>query len=240
MGNPLEANYAAKAYLSIKEWAEEDQPRGKLLQKGRQSLTDAELLAIILRSGSANETALDLAKQILHQCQNDLRVLGKSSVADLRKFKGVGEAKALSIVAAMELARRRQQISPKEQPIITSSDDAYRIMAPLLTDKTEEEFWILLLNAGNRLIRYRRISIGGVNKTLADARVIFRYALEERASAIILCHNHPSGALRPSGADIQLTEKLFSAGGLIDVLVLDHLIIADGGYYSFADDGKVF
>ena len=229
-----------KPYLSIKDWAEEDRPREKLLNRGRQSLTDAELLAIILGSGSREGTAVDLARNILSNFENDLGQLGQCSVADLLKFRGVGEAKAIAIVAALELGRRRELVPREEKPVIRNSTDAYRVMAPLLLDLHQEEFWLLLLNQANRVIARRQISLGGINKTLADARVIFRCALEDRACSIILFHNHPSGALQPSQADVALTEKLFAAGGLIDIQVLDHIIVAGQGYYSFADEGKVF
>ena len=229
-----------KSYLSIKDWAEEDRPREKLLNRGRQSLTDAELLAIILGSGSRNETAVDLARQILTRFENSLRKLGQCSIGDLLKFKGIGEAKAIAIVAALELGRRRQSIPLESKPVIRNSADAYQVIAPLLVDLHQEEFWLLVLNQGNKVIGRRQVSLGGMNKTLADARVIFRQALEDRACSIILFHNHPSGTMEPSQADVRLTEKLYAAGELIDIRVLDHIIVAGEGYYSFADEGKVF
>ena len=229
-----------KPYLSIKDWAEEDRPREKLLTKGRHSLTDAELLAIILGSGSRRETAVDLARQILAKFENSLGQLGQCSISDLLKFRGIGEAKAIAVMAALELGRRRQLVPEEQRPVVRNSADAYRVMAPLLMDLHQEEFWLLLLNQGNRVIGRRQISLGGLNKTLADARVIFRRALEDRACSIILFHNHPSGSRTPSKADIALTEKLFAAGGLVDIQVLDHIIVAGKGYYSFADEGKVF
>lgn len=225
--------------LSIKAWAEEDRPREKLLLKGRQSLSDAELLAILLGSGSTQETAVDLAKRILQSLDNDLHELGKQSIADLQQFRGIGEAKAISMIAAMELGRRRQLSPIRKRVQIRTSRDAYRVLAAQLVDLPHEEFWMLCLNRANRVLQREQISTGGVAGTVVDAKVVFRRALEQRASSLILIHNHPSGNLYPSQADIDLTKKLRAAGQQIDIPIMDHLIIAEGGYYSFADEGKL-
>ncbi len=225
------------ANLTIKAWAEEDRPREKLLAKGRHSLSDAELLAILLGSGSHQETAVDLAKRILQSIENDLQDLGKSSLAELMRFKGIGEAKAITIVAALELGRRRQLSNIRQKPQISCSRDAFNILAPFLVDLPHEEFWILLLNRSNRVIAREQVSIGGISGTVVDAKIIFHKAIEGRASSIILCHNHPSGNLEPSAADQRLTKKLIEAGKTLDVFVLDHLIVSEMGYFSFADEG---
>ncbi len=223
--------------LSIKAWAEEDRPREKLLLKGKNALSDAELLAILLGSGSREESAVSLAQRILNSVENDLNALGKRSLSDLMQFKGIGEAKAITIAAALELGRRRQLTSVKDRPQIRSSRDGYKLLAPLLMDLPHEEFWVLLLNRANRVIGREQISIGGTSGTVVDAKVIFRKALEGQASALILVHNHPSGNLRPSQADIDITKKLRIGGKSLDISILDHLIISDRGYFSFADEG---
>jgi DNA repair protein RadC len=228
-----------KPHLAIKSWAEEDRPREKLLVKGKISLSNAELLAIVLGSGSREETAVCLAQRILNTADNNLNELGRLSLAELLKFKGVGKAKAVSVVAALELGRRRQLSPLKEKPQVTSSKDAYNAIATLLADLSHEEFWILLLNRANRIIGREQISSGGMTGTVVDAKIVFRKAIEGQACAIILCHNHPSGSLYPSQADIRLTKKLAKAGEALDITVLDHLIIAATGYYSFADEDKM-
>lgn len=226
-------------HLGIKSWAEEDRPREKLLVKGKSSLSDAELLAILLGSGSRRETAVGLAQRILKSVDHNLNELGKCSLAELKKFKGVGTAKAISIIAALELGRRRQLSRIKERPQVTSSQDAYDAIAPMLADLSHEEFWLLILNRANRIMGREQVSSGGMTGTVVDAKIVFRKALEGQACSIILCHNHPSGSLYPSQADIKLTKKLVKAGESIDVTVLDHLIIAGDGYYSFADEDKM-
>lgn len=223
--------------LSIKAWAEEDRPREKMLLKGKHSLSEAELLAILIGSGSTEETAVGLSQRILHSVDNNLQELGKRSLAELRKFKGIGQAKAITIAAALELGRRRQLSQIKSRPQITSSRDAFKVIAPLLMDLPHEEFWILLLNRANRVLAREQISIGGVSGTVVDAKIIFRKAIEGGACSVILCHNHPSGNLQPSQADIDLTHKLVAAGKNLDIFVLDHLIVAETGYYSLADEG---
>lgn len=229
-----------KKVSGIKSWAETDRPREKLQFLGKENLTDAELLAILLRAGSTKATAVDLAKMILQSVNNNLNELGRKRVSDLTKFNGVGEAKAIGIVAALEFGRRRQLVSPIKKPKIQGSSDAWNVIAPQLMDLNHEEFWILLLNRANKVIRKERISSGGVAGTVVDAKIVFRKALEHGpACSVILVHNHPSGNLKPSQADIEITHKLKRAGEALDIGVLDHLIIAGQAYYSFADDGAL-
>jgi len=222
---------------SIKTWALQDRPREKLLQQGQRNLSDAELLAIILGSGSKDETVVALSKRILHSVNNNLHILGKTSLSDFQKFKGVGEVKAITISAALELGRRRQFSTPEKKDKITSSNDAYRIMAPTLADLSHEEFWVLFLNRANIVIKKERISVGGISGTVVDSRIIFKKAMDLLASSIILVHNHPSGNLNPSKADISVTNRLKEGGKLLDISVLDHLIITETSFYSFADEG---
>lgn len=226
-------------YLDIKKWAEEDRPREKLLLKGKSSLSDAELIAILIGSGTASLSAVDLSKQILKQTTNNLNDLAKLSVKDLMKFKGIGEAKAISIVAALELGRRRKEVEHLKKPKITSSTDAYEYMKAHLLDLSHEEFWVILLNRANKVIQCKQISSGGVSGTVADPKMIFKIALEELSSSIILVHNHPSGNLKPSQADITLTKKLKEAGNVLEIPVLDHIIFTDENYYSFADENMM-
>lgn len=225
--------------LTIKSWAEEDRPREKLLSKGRHVLTEAELIAILIGSGTKNESAVDLSKRILSQFGNNLNELAKLSVNDLTKFKGIGEAKAISIVAALELGRRRQGTETSKRDRITSSKDIFRILHPQFLDLPHEEFHVLLLNRSNSVIRKEFVSRGGVSGTVVDPKIIFKIALEHLASSIVLCHNHPSGNLRPSEQDISLTKKLKEAGNLLEIPILDHLILSDTGYFSFADEGMM-
>ncbi len=223
--------------LSIQKWAEEDRPREKLQLKGKATLSDAELIAILIGSGSQKLSAVDLSKHILSHVNNDLNALAKLSVKDLTKFNGIGEAKAISIVSALELGRRRKEMSPAARPQIRSSLDLYKLISPDLMDQPTEQFWVVLLNRSNRVISKRPISLGGVSGTVVDPKVIFKCALEDLASGIILIHNHPSGNLKASQADIRLTEKVKKAGQLLEIPVLDHLIYSDDGYLSFADEG---
>jgi len=222
---------------TIKSWAAEDRPREKLILKGTQALSTAELLAILIGSGSRDRTAVQLAKKILSFYANNLQELSKANIKDLRNFKGIGEAKAISIIAALELARRKQASKAKSLKKIESSNDAYEIIAPVVADLNLEEFWILLLNRNNRVIAEKQISSGGVSGTVVDPKVIFKVALDNLASAVILAHNHPSGNLKPSSQDINITKKLVTAGNAIEIKVLDHLIISQSGYFSFADEG---
>lgn len=221
----------------IQSWAEEDRPREKLMLKGKAALSDAELIAILINSGTVDLTAVDVAKIILKSVGNNLNELAKLSVKDLSKFRGIGEARAISIVSALELGRRRREQDRPQRARITCSRDAYNEMLPHLLDKAHEEFWILLLNRANEVLRPVQISAGGVSGTVADPKLIFKHAIEHLASGIILLHNHPSGNLTPSQADKDLTRKLRDAGRLLDIPVLDHLIFTDKTYLSFADEG---
>ena len=228
-----------KESLTIKAWAEEDRPREKLLLKGKHALSEAELLAIIIGSGSRNETAIQLCQKILNRVSNNLNELGKLSVADLMQFKGIGEAKAISIVAALEIGRRRQLTEAKKKSQIKDSNDIYQLLSPHIADLAHEEFWVIYLNRSNKVIISERISAGGVAGTVADSKIIFKRAIELLASSIIVSHNHPSGNLKPSQADIDLTKNLKNTGKMLEINLLDHLIITDNGYYSFADEGVI-
>ena len=223
--------------LPITAWAEDDRPREKLQNLGRHVLSDAELLAILLGSGSPKETAVALSKRILQSVENNLNLLGKQTLAELMKFKGIGEAKAITIAAALELGRRRQASDFVERPVITCSRDSYLAIAPYLLDHPHEEFWMLLLNRANKMIGKVQMSSGGTDATIVDVKIIFRKAIEGQAVSIVVCHNHPSGRLRPSEADLELTNKIKESGKIIGINLLDHIIIGDGGYYSFADEG---
>lgn len=223
--------------LTIKSWSPEDRPREKLLLKGKSALSDAELIAILLGTGTPQLSALDLGKKILLDVDNNLHALGMMTVKDLVKIKGIGEAKAVSVVAALELGRRRKQILPDEKPKIGGSKDAYELLKADLTDLPHEEFWVLLLNRANRLIRKVQISQGGVAGTVADPKIIYKAALDDLASGIIVAHNHPSGNLTASQADITLTQRLRDGGKLLEIQVLDHIILAGHNYFSFADEG---
>jgi DNA repair protein RadC len=223
--------------LNIKSWSPEDRPREKLLLKGTTALSDAELIAILLGSGTRTLSAVDLSKKILQSVNNNLHDLARLSVKDLMKVKGIGEAKAISIIAALELGRRRKDLDPDEKPKITSSKDAYELLKGHLQDLPHEEFWILLLNRANRVMKKVQISQGGVAGTVADPKIIFRNALEHLSSGIIIAHNHPSGNLAASQADIDLTKKVKEGARLLEMQVLDHLILAGQKYFSFADEG---
>lgn len=223
--------------LPITAWAEADRPREKLLRQGRKSLSDAELLAILLGSGSRTQTAVSLAQTILSDLQHDLQVLGRCTLIELKKFPGIGDAKAITILAALELGRRLQFSSFQERQQVKCSLDAYQIIAPMIADLDQEEFWIILLNRASKVLDRVRISQGGSAGTVVDAKVVFTKALALKAASVILCHNHPSGSLFPSQPDKSLTQKLVQAGKMIDIMVLDHLIISEQGYYSFADEG---
>jgi DNA repair protein RadC len=223
--------------LSIKDLAIEDRPREKLMSAGRTALTDSELIAILISSGNSKETAVQLSQRILNSCSNDLNLLASLNVNDLCKFKGIGEAKAISIVAAMELGRRRKERHQKEQSEVTTSQDAFRELYPVLSDLPHEEFFVLFLNRSNKMIKKVRVSSGGISGTVVDQRLIFKQALELHSSSLILSHNHPSGNLKPSQEDINITRKIKEAGKLLELQLLDHLIIAGNRYYSFADEG---
>jgi len=223
----------------IKSWAETDQPREKLLIRGRESLTDAELIAILIGSGNQQLSAVGLSQQILRSASNNLHELGRKELSELMIFKGIGEAKAITIAAALEIGRRRQTIDPISKPSIDSSREAYNLIAPLLSDINHEEFWILLLNRGGKLIKRLKVSSGGVSQTLVDPKLIFKKALDCLASKIILVHNHPSGTLQPSYQDIGVTKKIQKGGKLLDIIIDDHIIITENGYFSFSDEGMM-
>lgn len=221
----------------IKSWPKDDRPREKLLLKGPMALSDAELLAILINNGNKEKTALDLAKEMLEKVGNSLRELGSQSIKDLMQIRGIGEAKAVAIASAMELARRKVGGSILEKPVIRTSLDAANILRPLLADHRQEVFYVAFLNRSNKVNRVEIVSMGGLSGTFVDPRIIFRKALEYHAAQIILCHNHPSGNLRPSHADIGLTQKMTAAARLLEIKVMDHLIVSEEGYFSFADEG---
>lgn len=225
--------------LSINKWAIEDRPREKLMQKGAESLTNAELLAILIGSGTPRESAVDLMKRILNDCNNNLNTLGKKTIRQLTEYKGVGEAKAITILAACELGKRRQREEAEKRQDMKSSAAIYEYMLPLLQDSDVEEAWVLLLNQNCKLIKAERISHGGISETAVDVRIIMREALLNNATVMALCHNHPSGNARPSGDDDRLTEKVKSACQTMRIHLIDHLIITDGAYYSYADEGRL-
>ena len=220
----------------IRSWSEGDKPREKLMLKGKGVLSDAELIAILIGSGSRNESAVDLSKRILASVDT-LNSLGKMSLAQLTNFKGIGEAKAIAIIAALELGRRRRAEDSVELTKITSSKIVFEIMQPVIGELAHEEFWVIFLNNSNKVISKSQLSKGGISGTIVDVRLVFKLALETGATALILCHNHPSGALHPSEADKQITKKMKLAGDSLDVKVLDHLIITETKYFSFADEG---
>jgi len=226
--------------LPIKQWAADDRPREKLLQKGPSALTDAELLAILIGHGSVEESAVHLAQRILHSVDNNLLTLGKCSVADLvSNFKGIGSVKAITLMAAMELGRRRSAVAAGSAQTITSSRDAFLIFYPRLCDLPHEEFWLLLTNRAAKVIGQTKISQGGGSATAVDIRLIFKSALQALASGIILCHNHPSGNLQPSNDDDALTQRIHSAAQLMGIQLLDHIILAGDTYYSYADNSRL-
>ncbi|HNW57794.1 MAG TPA: DNA repair protein RadC [Bacteroidales bacterium] len=223
--------------LKITDWAVEDRPREKLLQKGSSSLSDAELLAILISSGTKEKSAVDLGRELLSVVNNNLNSLGKLSIADLKKLHGIGTARAVTIAAALELGRRRKLSEVPFMPQIKCSKDVADIFQPLLSDLSYEEFWILFLNRSNRVINRMKLSQGGISGTVTDVRVVMKKAIEYLSSGIIVCHNHPSGNLTPSESDSKITLKIKEAGALFDIQLLDHLIISDSDYYSFADNG---
>ena len=225
--------------IKISEWAVEDRPREKLIQKGTASLSDAELLAILISSGTKEKSAVDLGRELLALVNNNLNSLGKLSINDLTKLHGIGSARAVTIAAALELGRRRKLAEAPELPQIKCSKDVSDIFQPLLSDLAYEEFWILFLNRSNRVINRMKLSQGGISGTVTDVRLVLKKAIEYLASGIILCHNHPSGNLNPSESDSNITRKIKEAGNLMDIQLLDHLIISDKDYYSFADNGLI-
>jgi len=225
-----------KTSFSIKNWSEEDRPREKLLQRGKSSLSNAELIAILIGSGSRNESAVALSKRILASTALNLNELGKLSTNELIEFKGIGEAKAVTIVAALELGRRRRGAEALEKKKITSSNSVFELMQPIIGELPHEEFWIVYLNNSNKVLQKSQLSKGGITGTLVDVRLVLKNALQLGAVGLILTHNHPSGTLKPSQADQQITQKLKKAGESLDIKVLDHVIITEKAYFSFADE----
>jgi len=220
----------------ITQWAEEDRPREKLVTKGVASLSNAELLAIIMRSGSPEDNAVELARKILADVKNNLSELGKATLTQLKNYRGVGEAKAIGIIAALELGRRRNTGEIIEKKKIITSRDIFMLFHPILSDLPHEEFWILFLNSSSRIMDMQRLSVGGLENTPVDVRLIMKMTIEQLASRIVLCHNHPSGNITPSKLDMSVTRKVREAGALLDITLIDHVIVADNQYYSFADE----
>ena len=225
--------------LSITQWAEEDRPREKMMMHGASALSNAELLAILIGSGSAEESAVELMRKILNDYHNNLNELGKASIDELCRYKGIGLAKAISILAASELGKRRKEESVKERMAILSSKDVYECFYPMMCDLPTEECWVLLLNQASKIIDKTKISAGGLSATAVDVRCILREALLKRASAIVLCHNHPSGNIRPSKEDDLLTRYVAQASECMDIRLVDHIILTDGAFYSYADEGRI-
>lgn len=225
--------------LTINQWAEEDRPREKMMQKGAEALTDAELLGILIGSGSTDESAVSLMQRILAFCDNNLNQLAKWEVRDFARFKGMGPAKSITVMAALELGKRRNLQMQAERLRISSSTDIYKLFHPLLCDLPTEEFWTLLLNQANKVIDKIRISRGGIDQTTADVRTILREALIKRATQIALVHNHPSGNINPSNDDLKLTQAVQRAAQIMNIRLIDHLVITDGSYYSFNDEGRL-
>ena len=225
--------------LTIAHWSEDDQPREKLRDNGPQSLSDAELLAILIGSGTPGVSAVDLMQDILHDCRNNLNTLGKMSIRQLCEYKGIGEAKAITILAACELGKRRQMEKPEERPDLGTATKIYNHMHPVLQDCDVEEFWLLLMNQNKRLIKQVRISHGGITETAVDIRIIMREAVLANATIIAVCHNHPSGNLRPSQYDNDLTSQLQRACQLMRIHFMDHVILTDGSYFSYHETGRL-
>jgi len=223
--------------IKITDWAVEDRPREKLIQKGTSSLSDAELLGILISSGTKDKSAVDLGRELLTLANNNLNSLGKLTISDLKRLHGIGTARAVTIAAALELGRRRKLAESPEVPQIKCSKDVADIFQPILSDLAHEEFWILFLNRSNRVINRMKLSQAGISGTVTDVRMVMKKAIEYLASGIIVCHNHPSGNLNPSESDTKITLKIKEAGNLMDIQLLDHLIISDKDYYSFADNG---
>lgn len=221
----------------ITHWSEDDKPREKMMLKGKSALSDAELVAILIGSGSRSESAVALSQRILASVSNNLSSLGKQSLVQLMEFKGIGEAKAITIAAALELGRRRKEANPLELVKVTSSKVVYQEMHPIIGELAHEEFWVLYLNNSNKIIFKAQLSKGGITGTVVDVRIVFKIALEQNAVAIVLAHNHPSGKLQASEADIQVTKKIKNAGLQLEIPVLDHVIVTEHSYFSFADEG---
>jgi DNA repair protein RadC len=226
--------------LTIRDWAENDRPREKMLIKGAQSLSDAELLAILISSGNKNESAVELSRRIMRECHDNINELARMSVADLcSSFKGIGQAKAITIMAALELGKRRKTNDILELKKITASKDLFNLFEPLLIDLMHEEFWIALLNSSNKIIEVKRLTVGGSRQTVVDIPILLKTALEKSALSVVVAHNHPSGNNCPSNEDIQITKRIKEGCNAIGITLLDHIIIAQGQYYSFCDEGKI-
>ena len=226
--------------LTIRDWAEDDRPREKMLRKGTQSLSDAELLAILIAIGNKNETAVELARRILNECRDNLNELAQLTIADLcKRFKGIGEAKAITIMAALELGKRRKTSDMLDRKKIVSSKDLFDLFEPQLVDLPHEEFWLGMLNGANKVIEIKRLTQGGSKQTVVDVPMLLKLALEKSAQAIAVAHNHPSGQNRPSHEDEVITRRIKTGCEAIGIALLDHIIIARGDYYSFSDEGKM-
>lgn len=225
--------------LNINQWAEDDRPREKLMRLGAEALSNAELLAILIGSGSTEESAVDLMKRVLGGCRNNLNTLGKLTIQQLCEYKGIGEAKAISILAACELGKRRQMEHPEERPDLGTATRIYNEMRPLMQDLDVEEFWLLLLNQNYRLIKKLRISHGGITEVAVDVRIVLREALLANATVLAVCHNHPSGNIRPSTNDDALTKTIQNACNVMRIRFLDHVVVADGSYYSYHEAGRL-
>ena len=228
-----------KSIQSIKNWAAEDRPREKMLEKGREALTDAELIAILIGSGNSEESAVDLSRRILKDVDDNLINLSQLSIADLMKYNGIGNAKSVAIAAALELGRRRRYAEATKQTLIRNSKDAFEYFYMHTQDLLHEQFWVLLLNPANKVIKMAKVSDGGINSVYVDNRRIFKTALENNASALMLCHNHPSGSVQPSDADKSLTRNLVRGGKLLDIKILDQIVVGIDNYFSFADSGLI-
>lgn len=224
-------------HLSIKFWAKDDQPREKLVNKGKTALSDSELIAILLGSGNKNESAVELAKRMLADTSNNLSQLAKLTVNDLLKYEGIGEAKAITIIAALELGYRRRESEVMKKTQIVCSNDIYQLILPDMCDLKHEEFRAILLNRANKILKIEKISTGGTTGTVVDIKILLKSAIENLANGFVICHNHPSGNIKPSNEDITLTKKIKESSIVMDIQLLDHLIITEGGYYSFADEG---
>lgn len=225
--------------ITVKDWSEDDQPREKLILKGKSSLSNAELLAILLRTGTASDNVLELSRKVLQMANDNLVELGKLTLNDFIKIKGMGKVKAITLIAALELGRRRRESETLERKSISSSKDIFELMCPKIGDLPHEEFWLITLNRAHKVIQMNRIGSGGISATVADLRIILKYAIEQQASSIVICHNHPSGQLKASKSDIDITQKVKQAGTIMDIELIDHVIICDSDYYSFAEHGLI-
>lgn len=225
--------------LSINKWAEDDRPREKMMNKGEQSLSDAELLAILIGSGNKDESAVELMKRVLSACDNNLNTLAKWQQKDYQQFKGIGQAKSITIMAALELGRRRKQQEVRQKIQIKNSKDIYELYQSVMCDLSKEEFWVLLLNNNSRIIGNIKINSGGVDNVYIDVREVLREALLQRATRIVIVHNHPSGNTQPSKADIEITKKIAQSADIMNIKLLDHIIVCEDKYYSFADEGVI-